>query len=223
VRFVRQNSLSLFFLAIFIGSLFGQSIAGHNNYNEDQLAHHGETISYGRYLTSSGFGREVMENWQSEFLQFTLYLVATIWLVQRGSPESKHEEDAGLQTEEDQLLGRHAKEGSPRLATVGGLRQKLYENSFFVLMLTIFIGTVFAQSVTGWSEYNSNQIQHHQPETTWTGYLGSSDFWDDMLQNWQSEFLAIGSFAAFGIYLRQRGSPESKPVGAPHDSTGVTS
>jgi hypothetical protein len=222
-RFVRQNSLSLFFLLIFLGTLVGQSIAGHNNYNEDQLAHHGSPIAYTRYLTSSEFGREVMENWQSEFLQFTLYLMATIWLVQKGSPESKPEKDRGLQTEEDQLLGPHAKESSPRWARVGGLRRAIYSNSFLILMATIFIGTVFAQSVTGWSEYNSNAIQHHQPETTWGGYLGSSDFWDDMLQNWQSEFLAIGSFAAFGVYLRQRGSPESKPVGAPHEETGVTS
>ena len=222
MRFLRQNSLSVFFLLIFLGSLVGQSIAGHNNYNEDQLAHHGSPISYGRYLTSSEFGREVMENWQSEFLQFTLYLMATIWLVQKGSPESKDEKDRGRESDEDQLVGAHAKESSPRLARIGGLRQKLYENSFFILMLGIFIGTVFAQSVTGWSEYNSEQIEHHQSETSWTGYLGSSDFWDDMLQNWQSEFLAIGSFAAFGVYLRQRGSPESKPVGAAHDETGVT-
>jgi hypothetical protein len=222
VRFIRQNSLSLFFLAIFLGSLFGHSIAGHNRFNEDRVAHHGQPISYGRYVTSSEFGREVMENWQSEFLQFTLYLMATIWLVQRGSPESKPEEGRGLQTEEDQLLGPHAKESSPRWAKVGGLRRKLYENSFFILMLTIFIGTVFAQSVTGWSAYNSDQIDHHQPEVSWGGYLGSSDFWDDMLQNWQSEFLAIGSMAIFSVYLRQRGSPESKPVGAPDDQTAVT-
>jgi hypothetical protein len=125
-------------------------------------------------------------------------------------------------TEEDQLIGRHAKEGSPRWARAGGIRTAIYSNSFLILMATIFIGTVFAQSVTGWSQYNSDQISHHQPEVSWTGYLGSSDFWDDMLQNWQSEFLAIGSFAAFGVYLRQRGSPESKPVGAPHDETTST-
>jgi hypothetical protein len=222
VRFIRQNSLSLFFLAIFVASLFGQSIAGHNKFNEQELAHHGETISYGRYLTSSEFGREVMENWQSEFLQFTLYLMATIWLVQKGSPESKDEKQRGLESDEDQLVGPHAKPSSPRWARAGGIRQAIYSNSLFLMMFAIFIGTVFAQSVTGWSEYNADQIEHHQPKTDWVGYLGSSDFWDNMLQNWQSEFLAIGSFAAFGVYLRQRGSPESKPVGAPHDTTAVS-
>jgi hypothetical protein len=222
VRFLRQNSLSLFFLVLFLGSLLGQSIAGHNNYNEQQLAHHESTISYGRYITTSEFGREVMENWQSEFLQFTLYLMATVWLIQRGSPESKKEKEAGVQTEEDQLLGQHATADSPKWARAGGIRRAIYSNSFLIVMATIFVGTVFAQSVTGWSEFNADQIVHHQPKTTWTGYLGSSDFWDDMLQNWQSEFLAIGSFAAFGVYLRQRGSPESKPVGAPHDETAVT-
>jgi hypothetical protein len=222
VRFLRSNSLSLFFLLIFLASLAGHSVAAHKNYDEQQLAHHGETISYGRYLTSSSFGREVMENWQSEFLQFTLYLMATIWLVQKGSPESKTEDEAGLESDEDQLVGPHARPDSPRWARVGGIRQAIYSNSLFLMMFAIFVGTVFAQSVTGWSEYNADQIAHHQPEVSWSGYLGSSDFWDDMLQNWQSEFLAIGSFAAFGVYLRQRGSPESKPVGAPHDSTAVS-
>jgi hypothetical protein len=222
VRFVRQNSLSPFFLGLFLATLVGQSIAGHNNFNEQQLAHHSDPISYTHYITTSEFGREVMENWQSEFLQFTLYLMATIWLVQKGSPESKKEDRRGLQSEEDQLMGEHAKPNSPRWARVGGIRRAVYANSLLILMAAVFFGTVFAQSVTGWSAYNSDQISHHQQEVSWTGYLGTGDFWDDMLQNWQSEFLAIGSFATFGVYLRQRGSPESKPVGAPHDETTST-
>src|SRR4051795_5490693 len=139
VRFLRQNSLSVFFLLIFLGSLVGQSIAGHNNYNEDQLAHHGSPISYGRYLTSSEFGREVMENWQSEFLQFTLYLMATIWLVQKGSPESKDEKDRGRESDEDQLVGAHAKESSPRLARIGGLPQRPHDKTLFIPLSARFI------------------------------------------------------------------------------------
>src|SRR5215212_7017880 len=127
-RFLRDNGLSLFFLVLFLMALLGQSFAGHQQYNEDQLAHHGETISYGRYVTSSNFGNAVMENWQSEYLQFTLYLMATVWLLQRGSPESKELGKAGRESDEDQRIGAHAAEDSPRWARVGGLRTRLYSN-----------------------------------------------------------------------------------------------
>ena len=88
-------------------------------------------------------------------------------------------------------------------------------------MATIWIWSWFAQSVTGWSEYNAERLEHEQPSLSWLGYLGSADFWQTTLQNWQSEFLAVGSMAVLAIYLRQRGSPESKPVGCPHRSTSV--
>ena len=88
-------------------------------------------------------------------------------------------------------------------------------------MTAIFLGSWFAQSVTGWTEYNAQQVEHEQPELSWVGYLGTADFWQTTLQNWQSEFLAVGSMVILSVYLRQRGSPESKPVGAPHDATGV--
>jgi hypothetical protein len=219
--FLRQNSLSLFFLAIFLASLFGQAVAGNARYNNDQRAHHGSGISLGRYVTSSTFARETAENWQSEFLQFSVFTLATIWFIQRGSPESKPEDEAGLETDEQQKIGRHATKDSPLWARVGGLRTAIYSNSLMILMTIIFLGSLFAQSVSGWSEYNADQLEHTQPELSYWGYVGSADFWDNALQNWQSEFLAIGSFAVFTIYLRQRGSPESKPVGAPHDATGV--
>ena len=88
-------------------------------------------------------------------------------------------------------------------------------------MALIFLGSWFAQSVTGWTEYNADQSEHGESHVSWLSYVGSADFWEATLQNWQSEFLAVGSFAVFAVYLRQRGSPESKPVGAPHDATGI--
>jgi hypothetical protein len=220
-RFVKENSLCLFFLVIFAAAIAAQAIAGHNLYNEQQLAHDGETISLGRYVTSSEFGQAVMENWQSEYLQFTLLLVTTIWLLQRGSPESKELAKAGLESDEDQLVGEHARSRSPLWARAGGLRTAIYSNSLLILMAAIWIGTWVAQSVTGWSSFNADQIEHHESTVSWFQYLGTSEFWETTLQNWQSEFLAVGSFAAFTIYLRQRGSPHSKPVGAPHDATSV--
>jgi hypothetical protein len=220
-RFIHENALSLFFGAILLAALAAQAIVGHDVYNQEQLAHHGETISLGRYLTSSAFGRAVMENWQSEYLQFTLYILATIWLLQRGSPESKKIGKEGPESDKDQLLGRHTSPRSPLWARVGGIRTAIYSNSLLIVMGAIFLGSWFAHSVTGWSVFNADQLQHGEPTVNWIGYIGTSTFWEQTLQNWQSEFLAIGSMAVLTIYLRQRGSPESKPVGATHDATGT--
>jgi hypothetical protein len=221
VRALRDNGLSLFFLAIFLLALVGQSIAGHADYNNDQIAHSQETISYWRYIVSSSFGQAVMENWQSEYLQFFLFILATVWLVQQGSPESKRLDEGGTESERDQKIGEHATESSPRWARARGVRLWLYSNSLLLVMGSLFLGSWVAHSVTGWSEYNAEQLEHEDEPLSWIEYVGSADFWQTTLQNWQSEFLAVGSMAVFAIYLRQRGSPESKPVGAAHEATGV--
>jgi hypothetical protein len=221
-QFVRDNGIALFFGVLLLGSLVGQSIAGYAEYNNAQVAHGGGTVGFGDYITSGSFATDVMENWQSEFLQFSLFILATVWLIQRGSPESKEPDKAGQESERDQRLGRWAGRGAPAAARrAGGLLRVLYENSLLLVMTSIWLGTWFAQSVAGRSAYNADQLSHHEPTVSWVGYLGSSDFWSRTLQNWQSEFLALGSMAVLAIYLRQRGSPESKPVGAPHDATGV--
>ena len=213
--FVRHNSLSLFFLVIFLAALVGQAIAGHNLFNEEQLAHGEETIGFWRYITSSHFAQAVTENWQSEYLQFALFAGVTIWLLQKGSPESKELHKAGRESEKDQKLGRYADESSPRWARLeGGASRWLYSNSLLLVMALIFFTAWFAQSVSGWTVFNDEQIAHGEPQVSWLGYIGSSDFLEATFQNWQSEFLAVGSFAVLTIYLRQRGSPESKPVGA---------
>jgi hypothetical protein len=219
--FIRQHSLSLFFLTIFLAALCGQAIAGHAMHNEEAAAHGGEEISLWRYITGSDFGNAVMENWQSEYLQFLLFMLATVWLLQRGSPESKELDKAGVESKREQRIEEHATEDSPLWARVGGVRTALYSNSLLIAMAIIFIGSWFAQSVTGWTHFNAEQVDHGDPKMSWLSYVGSSTFWESTLQNWQSEFLAVGSFAVLAIYLRQRGSPESKPVGAPHDATGV--
>jgi hypothetical protein len=162
-----------------------------------------------------------MENWQSEYLQFTLFIVLTVWLLQRGSPESKELHKAGREFDEEQKVGPHADPNSPRWARVGGIRRTIYENSLLLVMGAIWIASWCAQSITGVTEYNSERLDHHQATVSWAEYLARPDFWEKTLQNWQSEFLAVGSMAILAVYLRQRGSPESKPVGAPHDTTGV--
>jgi hypothetical protein len=219
-RFLRENSLSIFFGILFLASLVAQSVAGWKKFNEELLAHDDATITYGRYLYSSEFGAAIMENWQSEFLQFFFYIAATIWFLQKGSNESKKLDDVGLETDEQQRVGKWAKPNSPRLAKMKGFLHQLYANSLLLVMGAIFLASWFAESVTAWTVFNADQVDHEQSAVGWGEYLTTPDFWEKSLQNWQSEFLAVGTMAIFTVYLRQRGSPESKPVGAPHGETG---
>jgi len=220
-RFLRDNSMSIVFLLMFLAALCGQAIAGHAEFNEIAQSHGDPTISLGRYVVSSEFGSAVMENWQSEYLQFTLFILLTVWLLQRGSPESKELDKAGRESDEEQKVGPHAQQNSPAWAKVAGVRRTLYENSLVLVMTTFWLGTWLAQSLTGVSQYNADQLDHQQDPVSWWHYIGTAEFWENTLENWQSEFLAVGSMAILAVYLRQRGSPESKPVGAPHSATGV--
>ena len=221
MRFAKHNGLSIVFLLLFVGAVGGQALAGHADFNEAQDRHGDPRVSLARYVVSSEFGVAVMENWQSEYLQFTLFVLLTVWLLQRGSPESKELDKAGRESDREQKVGGYAQQNSPRWAKVEGIRRTLYENSLLLVMGTIWIGTWFAQSVTGVAQYNAERLDHEQDPVSWDSYLTSPDFWERTLQNWQSEFLAVGSMAILAVYLRQRGSPESKPVGAPHTATGV--
>ena len=215
-RFLRDNGLSLFFLVLFAAALIGQSFVGLANNNEELVRHGESAISYGQFVTSSAFLVDVSENWQSEFLQFFLFIAATVWLIQRGSPESKEPGDAGSGSDEEQLVGAHARPAWGIGPRVGGWRQWVYSNSLLLVMGAIFLLSWFAQSVGGVAVANEENAQHGMPAETWLDYVVSSDFWNRTLQNWQSEFLAVGAMVAFAIYLRQRGSSESKPVGTPH-------
>ncbi len=221
-RFLRFNSLSIFFLLLFAATLVAQSIVGLHEYNEEAAQHAQETISWTRYLYASEFGAAVLENWQSEWLQFCLFTVATVWLLQQGSPESKPLDQAGLESNRSQKVEGSADSASPLWARVGGLRTRIYENSLLLAFIVIFFGSWATQAVTGWTEYNNEQEEHKDSIVSFGTYLTRPDFWEKTLQNWQSEFLAVGTIAVLAIYLRQRGSPESKPVGAPHDETGST-
>ena len=219
-KVLRDNGLALFFFALLIGSLVGQLVTGQHAYNEEALLHGSEPVSLGRYLLSSEFGRAVLENWQSEYLQFSLFLLATIWFVQRGSPESKDE--PGPESDKEAKVGRHAPKTGPRWARVGGWRTVLYSYSLLIVCSAIFIASWAGHSVTGWTEYNHDQAEHGESAVTWAEYVQRPTFWEQTFQNWQSEFLVVGSLAVFAVYLRARGATESKPVGTPHDSTGVS-
>jgi len=220
-RFLRENSLSIFFGTIFLLALLGQALTGHAEFNNQQLSNGLPEVSLARYVTSSDFATDVTENWQSEYLQFLLYILATVWFLQKGSPESKELDKAGTESDKDQLVGRYARPDSPPWAAADGLRRTVYSWSLGLVMCAIFFASWFAQSLAGQSSYNQQQMAELEDPVAWGDYVVSADFWSRTLQNWQSEFLAVGSMAVFSIYLRQRGSPESKPVGAPHESTGI--
>lgn len=219
--FLRDNGLSLGFLVLFALTLFGQSLAGHADTNEQRLQHGAAPIPYLDYIGSSDFLVDVAENWQSEFLQFFLFILATIWLIQRGSPESKKPGDSGVGSDEEQMIGPHARPDSPRWAKVRGIRLWLFSNSLLIVMGTIFVLSWTAQSLAGHVMANEQNALHGHPSETWLEYVASPDFWNRTLQNWQSELLAVGAMVTFSIYLRQRGSSESKPVGAPHGESSI--
>jgi hypothetical protein len=220
-RFLKHNGLSVFFLVLFLLAVIFQAIAGHADFNEDQDRHGDPHMSLGRYVVSSEFGTALLENWQSEYLQFTLFILTTVWLLQRGSPESKELHRGGRESDQKQKVGPHAGPESPRWARANGFKRRIYENSLLIVMAAIWVGSWLAQSLTGVVEYNTERLDHNQLPVSWLDYLGRPDFWEKTLQNWQSEFLAVGSMAILAVYLRQRGSPESKPVGASHEATGV--
>jgi len=219
---LRNNGLSLFFGLIFILALAGQAITGQAIFNEDQLTAGLDEITFVQYITSSSFAVDVSENWQSEYLQFLLYITATIWLLQKGSPESKELDKPGLESDQEQLVGEHANAKSPAWAKVKDWRLTVFSNSLAGTMGLIFILSWLVQSIAGHVAFNEEQLRNFQEPLSWAEYLVSPDFWNRTLQNWQSEFLAVGSMVVLSIYLRQRGSPESKPVGAAHDVTGTS-
>ena len=218
---IRESSLSWFFGLILLLTLVGQAYTGLAEYNSSVTIDDLPILSIGEYVTSSQFAVDVAENWQSEYLQFLLYIVLTVWLVQRGSPESKQVDETGGEDDKKQQVGRHASARSPRWARACGWRTTLYSNSLGIVMGLFFLGSWGAQLVAGTSAYNSERLQNLLAPLSMPQYAVSANFWNRTLQNWQSEFLAVGSMVVFSIYLRQRGSPESKPVGAPHVETGT--
>jgi Domain of unknown function (DUF6766) len=219
-RFVRDHSLSIVtlgaFLVIWLG---GQAWAGHRAYNDDQRDHGEPTVGFVEYLSQADFGEATFENWESEFLQMGVYVLLTAWLVQKGSAESK---PAGgdEELEADPRDHRHDPD-APWPVRRGGWVLRVYENSLSIAMLGLFVLAFTGHLVTGARAFNAEQAAHGRPAVSTLGFLFRSDFWFQSLQNWQSEFLAVGALVVLSVYLRQRGSAESKPVHAPHQSTGA--
>lgn len=220
-RFWRDNSLTLAFGIAFLLVLVGQVLTGRAEFNGQMAVDGLEPIGLADYLTSSDFAVDVTENWQSEFLQFFLYVFGTVWLVQRGSPESKKVDEAGPESDRQQRVGDYARADSPRWAGTKDWRQRLYSRSLGAVMGGLFVLSWLGQSISGTAAYNGRRLRQLEDPVSWADYLATADFWNRTLQNWQSELLAVAAMVVLSIYLRQRGSPESKPVGASHTATGV--
>jgi len=219
-RFLREHSLSIVSLTAFLVIwLAGQTWAGHRSYNEEQRSHGEPTVSFGEYLTSAHFGEATFENWESEFLQMGVYVLLTAWLVEKGSAESKPPE-GDPKLDEDPRDRQHDP-NAPWPIRHGGWALRIYEHSLSIAMLAVFALAFIGHLITGAHEFNAEQLAHGQSQISTIQYLFRSQFWFESLQNWQSEFLAVGSLVILSVYLRQRGSPESKPVHAPHQATGA--
>ena len=213
----RDNGLSIVLLAMFLVSLGGQSVAGQRRHNEEQREHGRPPVGYVEYLRTPEFLSATAENWESEFLQMATYVLLTVFLFQRGSSESK---DPDRKDPVDRAPNPKRKD-APGPVRRGGLALALYRQSLSVAFLSLFVVSLVLHAVGGSGQYNEEQAEHGGAErVTPLAYMGTSRFWFESLQNWQSEFLAIASMVLLTIGLRQQGSPESKPVDAAHGETG---
>lgn len=206
--------LGIFFLLLF----FGQAWSGWLDDNEDRHEHEQRLHGFAEYLTTAHFAEATMENWESEFLQMGIFVLFTVFLYQKGSAESK---DPDKREEVDRDARRvRDKRNAPWPVRRGGWVLKIYENSLSLAFFLLFSVSFVLHAVSGRLEYNERLELHHGAPVSLGGYMTSSRFWFESFQNWQSEFLAIGCMVVFSIFLRQKGSPESKPVDAPHSQTG---
>ncbi|HWN68729.1 MAG TPA: DUF6766 family protein [Haliangium sp.] len=216
-RFLRDNGLSLAFLALFAVSLVGMSVAGLGDHNQEQARHGERPISYGEYLAEAHFWEAVTENWESEFLQMGFYVVLTAFLFQRGSSESK-DPDKKEAVDADPFQSRRL--DAPWPVRRKGWPLKIYQCSLSLAFLGLFLASFGGHALSGYREQSAERLAHGLPEISLFEYASGATFWFESLQNWQSEFLAVLSMVTLSIFLRQRGSPESKPVDFPHHETG---
>ncbi|KGO94830.1 DUF6766 family protein [Flavobacterium subsaxonicum] len=215
-EFIKNNSLSIVFLILFAATLVAQTVFGHQEYNKELVENGGTAVNVQQYLTSGHFVESTFENWESEFLQMALFVVLTIFLKQKGSSESKKFDG----TDDVDCKPNPNKKDVPWPVKKGGFILKLYQNSLTIALLLLFAISFILHFYGSLADQNvENKLKGKALETT-ANYIADSRFWFESFQNWQSEFLSVFAIVALSIYLRQQGSPQSKPVDAPHYETG---
>lgn len=214
-RFLRDNSLGLVVLALFLLTLAGNAWSGFHADRAERLEHHQQPIAFVEYIRGPHFLEALAENWESEFLQMAAYVWLTAWLRQKGSAESKPLDQPDGRAHE---LDPHP--WAPRVVHRGGLLLKIYSHSLSIVLALLFLASFTLHALTGSAKHNEELRLHGMPEQSVGAYVQSAEFWFESMQNWQSEFLAVLTIVVLSIWLRQKGSPESKPVNAPHAVTG---
>lgn len=216
VRFIKNNSLSIVFLSLFLVAIVGQFITGMSEYNKERKEEGRPAVTAAQYLSSGHFIESTFENWESEFLQMALFVWLTIFLYQKGSSESKTFEE-GEEVDREPSAG---KPGAPWPVRQGGWVLALYKHSLTIALLLLFVCSFVLHLYGSLKDENEQLISKGQAPETLAAFIGDSRFWFESFQNWQSEFLSVFAIIVLSIYLRQQGSPQSKPVDAPHGETG---
>jgi hypothetical protein len=217
-RLLRNNGLTLVMFGLAAIFVFGLTLTGARVHSDDQVEHGQPAEGYTDYVTSGDFAEAMFENWESEFLQMGCYVLFTVWLVQRGASESK-DPDARSDVDEDPSAHRHDP-GAPWPVRRGGLALRLYQHSLSTALLMLFVLSFVLHAWGGARAYSQEEQQHGGKAVTAPEFVTTAKFWEEAFQNWQSEFFSIGMLLVLSIRLRDRGSPESKPVHATHASTG---
>jgi len=215
---LREHGLLLVNGALFVVFLVGMTVTGWHVSSDEAVEHGAAPVALSSYLTSGDFYEAVFENWESEFLQMGSYVILTVFLFQKGSSESR---PLGRRAPQDEDPRRHSRDrGAPWPVRRGGWVLRVYENSLFLLFLLLFLGSFVGHALSGASAYSEDLVAHGSAPVSAAEYVGTAQFWFESFQNWQSEFMVVALLIGVAVYLRQRGSPESKPVHAPHDETG---
>ena len=217
-EWLRDHGLLITNLLLFVIFFGGMVLSGVRVYNSDQLEHGGQAVSLGSYLLTGDFYEATFENWESEFLQMGMYVLLTDYLFQRGSSESKSPDASAPQDEDPRKV---AGPDAPWPVRRGGWVLTAYENSLAGLFFILFFASVAGHAIGGAKAYSAEELAHGGQPVSALQYLGTSQFWFESFQNWQSEFLAVAVIVGASVYLRQRGSAESKPVAQPHHETGA--
>lgn len=217
-KFFKNNGLSIVLFLLFIITIIGQAITGLKEHNKELVEEGAQALTMSQYLVSGHFLQSTFENWESEFLQMALFLILSMFLYQKGSAESKDPDKPGQ--EEVDREPNPKKKDAPSVVKKGGLALKIYQHSLCYTLTLLFLISFLLHWYGSLKDYNEEQMMKNQSTESAIGYLGNSRFWFESFQNWESEFLSIFAIVVLSIFLREKGSPQSKPVDAAHSETG---